>query len=360
MPQLHPRRIPLMAIAMAALIAAIWGGLIRVGLPLPGAATPLPPGHGPLMVGGFLGTLIGLERAVAMRHWAAFSAPALAAIGVILVLAGLDLPGGAVLITLASLALLIVTGEFVRRHGQLYLTIMTLGVACWLAGNLLWLAGRPLFEVAWFWAGFLIFTIAGERLELSRVLRMTPRKQALLLAASGLVLTGLVAALARPDGGVRILGLGLMALAAWLFRYDLARRSARAEGLTRFIGICLLSGYGWLAIGGLLALTFGQASAGPLYDAQLHAVFLGFAFSMIFGHAPVIFPAVLGLPVGYRPAFYIHLIVLHAALALRVTGDVFGWLPARQWGALGNAVAILLFFALTVYSVIANLRSTKV
>jgi hypothetical protein len=43
-----------------------------------------------------------------------------------------------------------------------------------------------------------------------------------------------------------------------------------------------------------------------LYDAMLHAVFLGFVISMVFAHASVIFPAVLGLPFEYRPAFYLH------------------------------------------------------
>jgi hypothetical protein len=64
----------------------------------------------------------------------------------------------------------------------------------------------------------------------------------------------------------------------------------------------------------------------------------------VFAHAPVIFPAILGRPLIYRPRFYVHVAVLHASLVFRVVGDLsedFGrW---RVWGGLGNAVALVLF-----------------
>ena len=62
-------RYPLLLIALLTLLAATWAGLLRIGwlLPAPGS---LAASHGPLMVSGFLGTLIGLERAVALAAWA--------------------------------------------------------------------------------------------------------------------------------------------------------------------------------------------------------------------------------------------------------------------------------------------------
>lgn len=64
-------RLPLLALAFAALLGALWGGLLRIGWNWPLLHPPLPMAHGPLMVGGFLGTLISLERAVALnRRWA--------------------------------------------------------------------------------------------------------------------------------------------------------------------------------------------------------------------------------------------------------------------------------------------------
>jgi hypothetical protein len=68
---------------------------------------------------------------------------------------------------------------------------------------------------------------------------------------------------------------------------------------------------------------------------------------MIFGHAPLIFPSVLGRPMAYLPAFYGPLIVLHVSLVLRVAGDLLNIVPLRQWAGLLNGVALLLFLAFT-------------
>ena len=39
-----------------------------------------------------------------------------------------------------------------------------------------------------------------------------------------------------------------------------------------------------------------------MHDALLHAPFLGFVMAMIFGHAPVVFPALTGRPLPYDAA----------------------------------------------------------
>jgi hypothetical protein len=102
----------------------------------------------------------------------------------------------------------------------------------------------------------------------------------------------------------------------------------------------------------LLQLIIGATYAGPLYDAILHMVFVGFVIAMIFGHAPIIFPAILGVPVRYFPAFYGHLILLHLSLLLRVIGDLTNQFDIRRWGGLLNEVAILLFLGMTIYSIV--------
>lgn len=341
---------------MLSFLLAMWGGLQRTGLPLSALNSALLMIHGPLMIGGFLGTLIGLERAVAMgRRWA-YSAPMLSGLGGLLLIMGFQSSAGAVSMTLGSAVLLAVSIIFIRWQNALFMYIMAFGALCWLVGNLLWLVGQPFYVAVWFWAGFLIFTIAGERLELSRVLQLTRTKQVAFLSAALITLTGIGLSPVLPNAGIRLMGAGLIALAVWLFRYDVARRTVRASGLTRFIAVCLLSGYFWLAAGGLLAAGFGSQTAGPYYDALLHSIFLGFVFSMIFGHAPVIFPAVQGIPLGYRSAFYSQLILLHASLILRISGDLIPWFPGRQWGALGNVAAILLFLVNSVVSVRKNLK----
>ena len=95
-----------------------------------------------------------------------------------------------------------------------------------------------------------------------------------------------------------------------------------------------------------MALVYGGIPAGPVYDAMLHSIFLGFVFAMIFGHAPIIFPAVLGVDIQYHPRLYTPLILLHASLILRVGGELQGFGGARLWGGLLNVLAVLLYLAM--------------
>jgi hypothetical protein len=81
---------------------------------------------------------------------------------------------------------------------------------------------------------------------------------------------------------------------------------------------------------------------------MLHTVFLGFAFSMIFGHAPTIVPAITGIRLPFRASFYVPLALLHLSLVLRIAGDLAVQQELRRWGGLLNEVAILLFLAATV------------
>ncbi|MFQ6058164.1 MAG: hypothetical protein ACE5MB_04690, partial [Anaerolineae bacterium] len=344
----QPRiRFPLMALGLLGLLAAMWAGLVRLGWGLPPLQAGLTIAHGPLMISGFLGTLISLERAVALdRRWT-YAAPLFTGLGALALLMGMAGPLGPLLMTLGSLGLVAVFVVIVRRRLAPFTVTMGLGALAWFIGNTLWLTGRPVYSVVPWWAGFLVLTIVGERLDLSRLLHLSHTAQWAFLAATGLFLLGTVASIVAPDIGLRLAGVGMVALTLWLLRYDIARRTVRQAGLTRFIAVCLLSGYVWLGVSGGLALVFGSAVAGPRYDAMLHALFLGFVFAMIFGHAPIIFPAVLGFPMVFRPTFYAHLALLHLSLLLRVAGDLTGWWPGRQWGGLLNVMALLLFLANT-------------
>ena len=131
------------------------------------------------------------------------------------------------------------------------------------------------------------------------------------------IVAGLVGAQAR--WGPQVFAAGLLALSAWLLKQDIARRTVRGRGLTRFIAVCLLSGYVWLAVGAGVILAAGGLSPGtPSYDAAVHALALGFVFSMMFGHAPIIFPAVLRVTMPYHPSFYAPLVLLHVSLVVRL------------------------------------------
>jgi hypothetical protein len=89
---LSKARFPLMALGMLALLTALWGGLVRLGWSLPVPWPTLFIAHGPLMVCGFLGTLIGVERAVALGAVWPYAAPLLTAVGTLALLSGLPAP----------------------------------------------------------------------------------------------------------------------------------------------------------------------------------------------------------------------------------------------------------------------------
>jgi hypothetical protein len=175
------------------------------------------------------------------------------------------------------------------------------------------------------------------------------------MAGVALLYSGVVLSLPFHDLGWRIAGLGLVALATWFGLHDVARRTVRTSGVTRYIAVCLLAGYGWLAAAGRLWIGFG-ATLGASYDAMLHAIFLGFVMSMVFGHAPIIIPAVLRVPLPYHPRFYLHVVLLHAGLAVRVIGgDLFGSQAMWETGGVLNVVALLLFVLSSVGAVVPEL-----
>jgi len=338
--------------AILSLLAGLYAGLGRVGWDLPPLAASLAAAHGPLMIGGFLGTGIGLERAVALGRRAGFIFPALTGLGALALLAGLPGPWGAILIAAGSGGLLGASIGIIFRQPALHHATLALGALAWLGGNVLWLGGWPVYRVVPWWAAFLVLTIAGERLELSRVLFLSRGARTAFAAIVAALLAAVALTAAAPAAGARVEGLALLATALWLLRHDVARRTVRQSGLTRFIAVAMLSGYVWLAVGGVLfALEAARLVGGPPYDAALHAVFVGFVFSMIFGHAPIILPAVLRVVVAYGTSFYAHLALLHLSLVLRVGGDLGGWWGLRRWGALLNVVAIMLFVANTVRAV---------
>jgi len=165
--------------------------------------------------------------------------------------------------------------------------------------------------------------------------------------------------LGLPETGVPITGVAMIALAIWLFVFDIARRTVRKPGLPRYTAICLLLGYFWLGVSGILILGFGQQVAGMLYDAYLHAIFLGFVFSMLFAHAPIIFPAVLGYPVVFNPGFYVFLVTLQASLLLRVGADLMGNWQLRLWAGVLNGVALVLFVIMMMVMVFGGLISER-
>ena len=141
----------------------------------------------------------------------------------------------------------------------------------------------------------------------------------------------------------RVFGVSMAGLAVWQLCFDLARRTVRKPGLPRFAALGVLLGAVWLLSTGLLFATTEIPPVGPVYDAALHGVFVGYVLSMVFAHAPIVLPAVAKLHVSFHPLLYVPLAVLHVGLLARVLGDWSGVPDLRQAGALANALAPALF-----------------
>jgi len=351
-------RLPLLALGMLALLGGVLAGLARLGWDVPAVAATAAGWHGALMVSAFFGTVIGLERAVAVGRGWAYLAPAAAGLGGVALLGGAPIIVTQVLAGIAAATFLAASALVLRRQVAPFTVVLAIGALCWLIGNLAWLGLGEIGAAVPWWLAFLVLTIAGERLELTRFLPTPPVAQRLFFAIVGAVLIGAMACFWQADSGLILFAGGLLALAAWLLRYDIARHNARQQGLTRFIAVCLLSGYVWLALAGLLGLAGGFLPGHPWRDAALHAVGLGFVFAMVFGHAPIIFPAVVRVRIAYHTAFYLPLLVLHVSLAWRVLGSVGGDFALRRAGGLANAVALLLFVVAMLSSVVRGRRAT--
>lgn len=340
------RRAVFLVPAGLSLLAGLDAALMLLGAPTPVRADRLPDVHGMLLVFGFVGTLISLERAVALKHPLGFAAPALLGLGGLLLLSPAPLTVGKAVQLLGAIALVSVYVPLWRRQRDDSVLIQAFGAVLGVGALTLWLGGVSVPVLLPWLVGFIVLTIGGERLELARITMGERAGSALVLLSGGLV-GGVVASLLWPRFGYALLGLAILVIVGWLATHDIARRTVRGEGLVRFMAGCMLAGYFWLAIAGATWLLGGPALDGARYDVVVHAVFLGFTLSMIMAHAPVILPAVLRRPLPYHPALLAPAALLHISLVLRLwVGDALGVRLAWQAGGILNIAALLLFLVL--------------
>jgi hypothetical protein len=331
-----------LGVGALALLFGLLTGLARLGLAPFDRAPVAAELHGALMICGFFGTLISLERAVALGRWWAFAAPAVSAVGALALLAGLPAAAAGVFLV-AGLLLTFDSAVVVARQRALFTVMLAVAAACWSIGTARWLARGDIADAVGWWLAFLVLTIASERLELSRLLAPPPFSQATFAAAVVLVLAGAARA-EFASGSGQLTGAGLVATTTWLLDHDIAMRTVRTSGQPRFAAACMIAGYVWLGVAGIVLLVAPPGASAFSYDAAVHAITIGFVLSMVFGHAPIILPAVTGLRVRYSPAAYLPLGILHASVLLRVASD-FG-----EVAALRGASALLTILALVTYA----------
>lgn len=340
------------------LLLGLDAALLLLDLPAPLSLERLPDVHGVLLVLGFVGTVITLERAVGLGRPAGYLAPALTGLGGLALLTAQPRLAGGALLTAGMAALLLVYRGLWHRQPQPALVVEGAGALSGLGAAALWWRDVEVPILLPWLVGFVVLTIAGERLELARVGGPGPAAERWLVGLAGGVLAGLVASLLWLEPGTVLLGIALLGLVGWLAFFDVARRLVRSTGLPRFSAASILAGYAWLAVAGTVWLLAGPVVDGAGYDAVVHAVFLGFTLSMIMAHAPVILPAVLRRPLPYRTAMWGPAVLLQLSLLLRVVaGDAHGRVGVWQVAGVLNVVAVLGFVVVAAASSIAATRS---
>jgi len=350
---LWARRTLLLFGGVAAFVA-VQAGLARVGFSFGWAQQAHL--HGPLFVVGLFGTVISLERAVALGHPVALVVPSafVVASGLLLVrpeVAAWVALGGAAGLVLANLAI-------VRKQSVPFTWVMLGGSVLLALGTMSWAAGQPVSKVAVAWMGFFVLTIVAERLELSRLVPTPDWARTLVLVLSVVDGTASGVGLLGVEGSAQVAGLSMILLGLWALRFDLARRTIRQAGLPKYTATGVLLGAGWLLVTGVTLAVVEVPPAGPRYDAALHALFVGYVLSMVFAHAPLILPSVTRIALPMHGVLFVPMVVLQVGLVMRLVGDFTDHLSLRQLGALLNVVALPLFIVCVLISRARRLTST--
>ncbi len=333
-----------------ALLAGLDAALLLLGLWAPIRSDRLPEVHGIVMVLGFVGTLISLERAIALGRLWGYLAPAGLGAGALLLVSPAPVAVGHTALVVGAAALTAVYVPLWRRQRDDAVLVQAMGAALATGAAAILAAGAAVPDVLGWLVGFVVLTIAGERLELARI-SMGAQAPATLVALAALLVAGVVALLLWPAVGAAFLGLALALLTGWLALHDVARVTIRSTGLPRYMAVCMMLAYAWLGVAAAIWLVSGPVHEGPAYDALLHAVFLGFTVSMVMAHAPVILPAVLRRPLPYHPLLFVPVGLLHASLVLRIwIGDGLGHPDAVTLGGVLNIVSVLTFIVLAAAS----------
>lgn len=346
-------RVPFMMLAFINLLVGIWAGLIRMGWNFP--VSTLAVHHGAIMVGGFLTTLIALEKAIPLKRKIVLVIPLLSAFSFVIAIPGY-FQFGLFFLLAGSIGLFKIHIIYLYQYPRdLSVSLMLLGASCLIIGNVM-LIQKQLYPAAFpWWMAFMLLTIIAERLELSKFLPISKQVKYLLLCLLALFLIGVI--VPYHSIGKYLSGIALISIAIWMLRYDVIRIGLKKEGLTRFSSIALMLANGWLILEGILIAVLPETVYS--YDMLIHIFFIGYVFSMIFAHGPIILPGVLRITFKpYHPVLYVWLFLVQSSLLLRVCSDAVSNVEARKLSGILSGIGILLYF-FTLVILVIRARTTQ-
>jgi hypothetical protein len=329
---------------LLAIAIGIWRIAVTRGFMLP----PIPewlPVHGEIMLGGFLAALIIFERMIALRVDSLIWVPYVYALSALMMHSGNPAVRVIHIAALAGWILhrWIAFRKFHRWEKPLVESVafITLTSALMYPGGL---AARP--EVALQGLAFPIAVIAVERLEMSFLLKKINSRLVLIGLIGWCLLWNL--ATWRGIPGLTMMGAITLTLVVMVALHDMALRvfKKQTDGLHKFLKIALMLSYLWLFFAAVVMTASSQISSAIFKDVQFHLIGLGFIFTMILGHAPLILSAAIGkLPPKKAPI--IPFVIFQAATLLRITGDFSLWKSTALWqwsGWMSGLIHAIAFF----------------
>ncbi len=365
----------LLAFGVVAALTGTLTALNRAGLPAFDQPRRLVAAHGALMVFGFLGTAIGMERGVAYRSGSArdprwgFLAPLFGSLGVLsLFLLGLCHPLPAwwqavpgTFWALSMAALVSVYLGIWHRQNLPTLLLQMLGAATGAVSMVLWACGRDATSLAPSWMVFLVLTIIGERLELSRVSFTGRHVAPVLLCAAPVAVAGSFAVLADRRAGLAVLGAAFLVMLVLMAHDDIARHTWRRPGFTGFMGTAMLAAYFWGILGSLLWLVLPAMGPHTIWQTfALDCFDLGFVMSMVIAHAFLIIPAILRRPAPWPRAMWAPLVLLQSGLLVGLASAVLSSTDLNKTASALEVLALLGLVATVAGTYIARgIRSAR-
>ncbi|WIM72588.1 hypothetical protein QP028_01005 [Corynebacterium suedekumii] len=139
-----------------------------------------------------------------------------------------------------------------HRQATLSVLVQATGVIGGVLATVTWGGGADFADVMPYAVVFAVATIIGERMELARVsFAGTAAETLITTLVLALTAAALIFAL-HPQLGFFLMGALLAAIAVVTVRVDAARRLIHAGQLPRYTAACMLAGYAWLLVAGLL------------------------------------------------------------------------------------------------------------
>jgi hypothetical protein len=337
------KHILILPVIFISLFYGIFTGLIKMGWEFPAELNFSE--HGAIMVGSFIGTLISLERSLTLKNKIALLVPLVNSLSIIFFLLKLNYIAYYFLL-IGAIGLIIIYYTIYVKYKTFYTLIMLAGALCYFIGNAVLIKSAFYPSAVMWWFAFIFFTIAAERIELTKftLAKNANKKIFVLIIMLMLFIAGIL--IPFHSSGGYIIGISLIGSVIWFMKYDIIKVSIKKTGQFFYSALLLLTGYIWLIITGIFFI-YG-VYFGLFYDSALHSFFIGFVFQMIFAHAPLILPIVLKLNLNsvnlFSKSLYIWYVLLNLSLALRILSSIdIIPLPKLYFG-FASGISIIGFF----------------